>query len=913
MLKYRYVFLIAIGINLMVFMPGYAQNNLAQALNNLQKQAAEYPTEKVYLHIDRPFYGAGDTIWFKAYVVTGATHHLSGLSGVLNVELINQQNTLIRHIKLPVVNGITRGDFILGDTITEGNYRLRAYTNWMRNAGPDFFFDKTIRIVNAVDNSVFAYTTYTYPLINGRHLINADVVYTGPDKMPYAAKEVSYQIDLSGGKKASGKGITDDKGILHISVFNPSPDKQSKGRLSTSIVLDNKHTVNKIIPFKSTIDQVDVQFFPESGSLINGLVSKVAFKAVGADGLGSNITGTVTDDQNNNITELSTTHLGMGYFFLAPEAGKTYKAHITYGNGATSIVDLPKSADKGNVMAIHTDSAKVVIKMARKGDETIADSLTLIVDAGGEIYAQAKAQPGKTNFTAVVAKNKLPSGIVRFTLFSGSGEPLNERLVFVQNPDQLNLSIRTTNKINAQQRQVKIDLNAKESGGQPVQGNFSVAVIDESKISFDEAAESTIFSNLLLSADIKGYIEKPNYYFTNSDKKTAADLDVLMMTQGYHRYEWKQVMNGKKPDIVYPFEKALTIAGTINGTDGLPLNNSKLTLINKATNLLLDTLTDKNGRFKYDLDYMDGSKFVLKAGEINGDNFLVKLDNAAGPVSENTNSPDELMNPDAGVDSYLQNSKSEHDVEVKYHIGNHTTILKQVNIKADRQKTERQLEIEHAVEFSSNLNGKGNADQVVTSAVFEGMGCPTVSQCLEGKLKGITFDPQGFPQSTRGRSSIHMSTKMLVIIDGILSQTTSQTGGVNDVNPQDISSIEVLTSAGTTAIYGSRGANGVLIITTKHDSGYTASKKNSGNISPQGYYKAREFYSPKYDATVATPIPDLRTLIYWKPIIQTDKNGDASFEYFNADSKGPYRVVVEGIDYKSGSIGRQVVTYSVPQ
>ena len=118
-------------------------------------------------------------------------------------------------------------------------------------------------------------------------------------------------------------------------------------------------------------------------------------------------------------------------------------------------------------------------------------------------------------------------------------------------------------------------------------------------------------------------------------------------------------------------------------------------------------------------------------------------------------------------------------------------------------------------------------------------------------------------------------------------------------------------SAATTAIYGARAAGGVLIITTKHGNGFIDDGKASpGNISPQGYYKAREFYSPQYDRSKTLEMPDLRTTIFWKPIIQTDKTGNVSLEYFNADSKGTYRVVIEGIDY-DGNLGRQVYRYKV--
>src|SRR5476649_2788130 len=110
MIKHIQQVLIATGITIMLLVISYfasaqSSSSLDQTLIALQKQDAEQPFEKVYLHMDKPYYGAGDTIWFKAYLVTGGRHHLSGISNVLNVDLINERNLIRKSIKLPVVNG----------------------------------------------------------------------------------------------------------------------------------------------------------------------------------------------------------------------------------------------------------------------------------------------------------------------------------------------------------------------------------------------------------------------------------------------------------------------------------------------------------------------------------------------------------------------------------------------------------------------------------------------------------------------------------------------------------------------------------------------------------------------------------------------------------------------------------------
>ena len=81
--------------------------------------------------------------------------------------------------------------------------------------------------------------------------------------------------------------------------------------------------------------------------------------------------------------------------------------------------------------------------------------------------------------------------------------------------------------------------------------------------------------------------------------------------------------------------------------------------------------------------------------------------------------------------------------------------------------------------------------------------------------------------------------------------------------------------------------------------------------SPKGYYRARTFYSPQYDDPKTNrSIADLRSTIFWKPNIVTDKAGHASFEYYNGGEKGTYRITIEGIDI-DGNLGRKIYRYKV--
>jgi hypothetical protein len=877
---------------------------LGKIADQLYKWRSEHPAEKVYLQLDKPYYSIGDDIWFKAYVTIGGKHQLSAYSEILNVDLIDENDSVKRSIKLPLLSGLASGDFALADTMAEGNYRIRAYTNWMRNAGEAYFFDQTIQVVNAIRNTVFTKAAYTYSSQNGKQKVDAVITYTDLNGTPYAGNEVTYQIELNGKVIHKGKGITDDKGNLNAGFINSTSNLTAAGQIITNLKLADKKIVTKLVPIKAVSNRVDVQFFPEGGSLVSGISSKVAFKAVGADGLGADIKGSIVDNQNNVITTFNSTHLGMGLFNLQPESGKAYKAHVTYADGSEGDFNLPKAADNGYALSIdNVNDDNLAIKISPSvgllNGSIPTGGLTVVAQSGGEIYYAATSTNGGKIFTAAIHKSKFPSGIVQFTLFSATGEPLSERLVFIQNQDQLDLSVSTAKQSYAPREKVTINLNAKADGSKPVIGGFSASVIDESKVSVDEVTEGSIFSNLLLTADIKGYIERPGYYFTNVNPKTKADLDVLMLTQGYHRFEWKPILNDVFEPIVYQPEKSLEVSGHLKTLGGKPVAHGKVTLFTTAGGaFVLDTVSDENGKFAFkNLIFRDSIKFIVQARTAKDrKNLEIQLDNIAPQVvGKNKNAPDIQVNINDGLSAYLLNSKMLYNEQVKYGIGHHTIVLKEVVIK-DKAIT--------AVKHSSNLNGAGNADQILTYKDLENMG-PQLSNILQGRLLGVIFRG-GIPYSSRNPNG----GPMQLIVDGMYVDPDF----INNLNVPDIASIEVLRSVGNTSIYGSRGGSGVLVITTKRgDEGSTYSRYAPGIVTfaPKGYYKAREFYSPQYDdPKTNAQIQDLRSTIYWKPNIITDKEGNASLSFFNADAKGTYRVTIEGID-GDGNLGRQVYRYKV--
>lgn len=872
---------------------------IAKIVESLEKWLAQRPQEKVHLHFDKPYYAVGDTLWYKAYVTVGEEHRLSALSGILTVELVNDRDSVRRRERISLSSGLGWGDFVLSDSLLEsGSYRIRAYTNWMRNAGEDYFFDKTITIGNAMSNKVFTNTTYSFATVNGQQRVSATINYREFDGSPYADREVTYRAESGGRVIAKGKGVTDAEGNLKISFDVKAADTFKGGNLVTTISVDNKEKISKSIPLKAVSGSVDVQFFPESGYLVNGLASKVAFKATGADGLGKEVKGVVKDAQGNTVASFATEHLGMGAFTFTPAANKMYKASLTFADGSTREVSLPAVRPTGYVMSINNSNpAVLVFKITSTG--AAAQDLIFIAQSGGKVRYAAKPKGADTAFTAVIPKTRLTSGIVHFTLFSGTGEPLNERLAFIQKADDLKIKLTPSKQDYATREKVSFNIDGRFSADSAGVSNLSMSVIDESKVKVDEDEENTIFANVLLTSDLKGYVEKPNYYFHDISDKTRSNLDLLMLTQGYSRFEWKKLLADNMAPLIYKPEQTIDISGTVTQSKK-PVAGAKIMLFNNTAGgrpFMIDTVADANGHFIFKgLVFTDSLKFMVQATTPKGKRYVdVKLD--ADPrqaVTINKNRGDVLVNVDGDMMGYLRQSTAYFNEKVKYGIATRNNLLNEVKITSRR---------EPVVKHSSNLNGAGNADQVITAKDLQA--CSTLEQCLQGRLVGVMFR-NGIPYTTRGGG------QMTVLIDGMAQGDDA----LRNITPFDVETVEVLRSGGKSAIYGFQGANGVILITTKRGDGglkssYVGNPPGVVMYTPLGYYVSRTFYSPKYDGPATNEkMVDMRSTVYWNPNIYCDGKKPTEISYFNADGKGTYRVVVEGID-DAGHIGRQVYRYKV--
>ena len=774
------------------------------------------------MHLDKPYYAVHDIIWFKAYVVNTLTSGPSTLSGLLYVELINDKNKISKQLKLPIISGVSWGDFSLPDTLTAGNYRIRAYTQWMRNAGAAFFFDKTVKVGKSATDFTAA---------------------------------------------ASGSAQEKRKAVKEIAIKIPSKSR-------------------------------DVQFFPEGGALVSNLPNKIGIKVVNSLGLGEDISGTIVDNVGQEVATFNTTHLGMGNVLLNPELGKTYVANVRYQDGTETKVKLPVALTSGYVLSATETEEEISVKVMLSEDLIGKGDLKLLVSHNNNTWLAIKTGSGKQLMSTSILKKNLPEGIVQLTLFNGVNVPVAERLVFVHKAgDRIETKVRTAKDRYNPKEETILDLESKFNG-KPVRGTFSISVTNTTVVKPDEENESNIFASLLLTSDLAGYVEKPNYYFLNESEETRRNLDNLMLTQGWRRLLWKDVLGTSPLTIHYQPEHSLKISGVITTNGGKPIPRSKVSLISfEVGPFAIDTLTDDNGRFNFDsLAFLDSAKYRIQALNPKGKpNVEIKLDAvAAQQVTKSKNAGDEAMDISQSMTAYLQQSDAYFQDQANRGLLDGSKTLKEVKITAAKKNPAKN---------SSNLNGPGNADAVITAAQLKD--CFNITQCLERFGVAGMMIKNGLPYLVRNGG-----VPMQIILDGVMIDSNAFMG----INVFNVQTVEVLKDLSKTAVYGRAGANaGVLIITSKRagDDGFEErTKPGVVMVKVKGYDISRQFYSPVYKASESAIGSDHRSTIYWSPNIIPSENGTAKINYYNAGDKGTYRVVVEGMDM-SGNLARSVYNYEV--
>lgn len=885
----------------------------------MDKYFKAYSLEKLFVHTDKSYYSPGDTLWFKTYL--SGIDNRNGLvrSGVLYLEILSPEETLVKRISIPLILGIGWGQFILQPEIfTEGNYTLRAYTNWMQNFGEEGFFTKAIPIIAAVEDHWLADEQHSVSSLGGKKNLQFSVgVKTVGGKTIYNSS-VNWSLYSDNGKVlASSKGDAAPGKLIEGRVELPAA---LKGDLTLSL---REGTVEKLkFPFRISADEEpDVQFLPEGGYLVNGLASRLAFKAVGKGGEPITIEGEIKDGHGEVVASLICSHQGMGMINFMPKAGESYTAYIRLPSGQLIQRPVPVAMPAGSVMSVRLSRSSDVIRVFLLfSANKLHEKYTLVGTNQGKVSYTADFNVKDTQVELHIPKSAFNSGIVHLTLFDSLSRPLNERLVFLNKNDKLKIDLPETRMSFNPLDSIPMSFSVSDINGLPVRGTFSIAVTDNSRVQSD-SLEENLLTRMLFQSELKGKIWAPGFYLNDTPEAQYA-VDLLMLTQGWRAYDWKNVFEIPKP--AYFAEPERVVRGKVVNVLGKPLIGTSVDLMTTKGEFL-KLKTDSMGRFSFrGFPMRDSLEAFVQAKNGNDKifNVGVELDKFTSPPIGTSISP--YIKPwYLNTDSIRQVTEKIKAIKRAEKITGQGTLLKDVIVQTKR-----------GIKGSKNLNGPGEADIVMDEKTVQAKIGNNLATSLLTLIPGLREGKLGRDQAYSYYIGIK---KVIFVVNGIdlkrdwennessldISYNESINNKLGAIDPSDIIGIEVMSSDKYTTKYGTtfRSTDDIsqslkdprnyhylnyayVEITTRsgRNPNFTRVTPGSAMFKAIPYTMPITFYSPKYNTGDVSRISDLRSTIFWEPNLISDKSGQMSCKFFAGDRKGTYTVVIQGTDL-NGKIG----------
>ena len=498
---------------------------LMQRQENFEQFGKVNPQERVYLHFDNTSYYKGEHIWYKAYLVDGATLSPSPLSRILYVELLNPIGLPVETQKLLVRDGQASGSFLLKDTLNAGFYEVRAYTAWMLNFTPGNGHGWD-RLTGILSKEFYGERFQNYLRGNAGIFSRVFPVYE--------------QVD---------SGRYDRRLMPRLPKATASIAEKPKDRL----VMD---------------------FYPEGGNLVRGVPSRVAFQARTEEGRTLNIEGQLLRG-GKVVGTFKSGHAGRGLFSVITdetdenedENMRNLQLRVNY-DGKNYSFRLPKSQRRGYVLNVFTGDESLRATVARNS-LTPGRRLGLSVTSRATtLYHDILDLTGSDRVSVVIDKESLQTGVNIFTLYTEDGKVLAQREVFVNRHDMDSLRLQVDMPEGAETmkpyEKVNLTCTLTDRQGQPVKGvnRFSIAVTD-GFYRDSTYADGSMLSYLLLGSELKGFIPHPEYYFEADDHEHRAALDLLMMVQGWTRYDFERMMSGERFQPLMAIERGLNFRGRV--------------------------------------------------------------------------------------------------------------------------------------------------------------------------------------------------------------------------------------------------------------------------------------------------------------------------------------------------------------
>lgn len=767
--------------------------------------AVNFPShEKIYIHFDKPYYAAGEMIWFKAYLYSNGLPSTS--SHNFYVQLTNASDQVIGALHYPISNATVSGSFQIPDSLPDGYYDLKATTPSISAIEPAFIYQKRI------------------------------YVHNGTAKTKVASKSAS-----------------------HISL----------------------------------------QFFPESGNLIDRLRAQIAFKATDNAGMPVKVSGFIKKDMGEIVTAFSSVHDGMGRVMFTPHLADKLYAELVTGKD-TSRFPLPAVIPSGVSLRISAEPGGKLYELTRsKAEKEKYDTIQLQVMMHDEVVFESQIDFGYDNdLRGHLKTSDLPTGILHFRLLNKDGAPLAERLTFVNNREYATqTTIDLVKRSNDKRALNTLDIKFPDS----IQRSCSVSITELSANDFPE--NENIFSRLLLQSDLKGMIYNPAYYFRNSDDSTLLALDNLMLIHGFTRYVWT-----KKNDISLALKSVydpylLQLSGSlINIEKQVPVSNGRLVLQvesgEPAKVQTFETTVNPEGRFSIDSLLFSGDARIYYS--YTGSNGKPQVVNLQLDTKKTGNDPNTV---------FAAAVTGQHDpglVILPQHYQLPDGRFKELPVVTMQAKTGRASDKVNERYATTLFKGAGKLVLDNISDPYNNASLNVVDYILENirtvelnRAQGVFVNSKNFSLQNQQK------WKMEIFVD----ETTSTLNVLRSTSLGQVAMIKFYEAGFVGAGSGSPGGAIAVYLKKGEDAGAATTVSAEKYVSYKGYSISREFYHPDYAvANARHELPDNRVTLYWNPAVIT-LPGERHFKFnvYNNDYSTKWFITIEGFDAKGRLIHEEQV------
>lgn len=751
--------------------------------------------EKIYVHTDKNTYLAGELVWFKIYNVDASFHKPVDVSKVVYVEILNVENAPVVQTKIAIKDGSGHGSFSLPPNLISGNYVFRAYTNWMKNFDADFFFEKTISILN-------------------------------------------------------------------------------------TIISDSLQTV------KTGDKDYDVQFFPEGGNLVNGIESKVGFRIVDDKGIGQNLEGIILDQQNDRVVNFSSSKFGIGSFNFQPHTNKNYKAVIKLNNGSLVTKEFPKAYDQGYVLQLKKmDDGKTLVKITTSNNFNNHD-VYLFIHSRQQVVETRSLSIRNNEAIVLLEESKIQNGISQVTLFDSKLQPVCERLIFKRPAQHLLIDASADRQQYESRKKVTIEIETKNEAGNTDSGEMSLAVYK-----FDSTldAPQNITSYLWLSSDLRGNIESPDYYFNNTGAAADSARDNLMLTHGWRRFEWKDVLKHKTYSFSHiPEFDGHFVSGMVSRiTGGGSLKNiAGFFAVPDSSFQFYTGHTDSVGRVNFYTRNFFGPHEVFAQAGGRDRNFRIDIKSPFSEIFSSRTLP-----------PFLPSSISGHALQA-----NSISMQVQNIFAADKANNF----------LAPSINTNSFYVPTRTYLLDNYVRFPTMEEVLREYVQEVAVNKENnnlvLAAGRRDHAGIVYRYEPLVLVDGI--PLFDDPNKIFSYDPLKVKELQIVNKK---YFLGTSSFEGILNFKTFEGRPEgLALDPNATVLDYEGLQLQRHFFQPLYETQnqTASRLPDFRNLLFWAPTIKTDSLGKQTLSFYTSDLPGKYMVEIKGLSAE-GRAGDKSFTIEV--